>query len=136
MPEHLDTSCIIDKMSPWESHGTAIFVKLRPFGRYDNQSVMEWIPSIRRSSRDPVSLGEVEEVFHPISLRRWARETNARSSRTGKEQMGLKISGFGREMKVGGRDLRTGKICAIERGRPFDDATGRCPRPIVQHRKR
>lgn len=33
VPEHLDTRRIVDKMSPWESHGTVIFVKLKPFGR-------------------------------------------------------------------------------------------------------
>lgn len=108
--EHLATKCIVDKISSWESHGTAIFVKLKPFGRYNNRSVTDWIPSIRRNSRDPVSLGEIEEeASHPISLFRRARETNVRSSRTGKEQMRLNISGFGREVKVKWSDLRTGE---------------------------
>jgi len=110
VPEHLDTRCIVDTMSSWESHGTMIFVKLKPFGRYNNRSVTDWIPSIRRNSRDPVSLGEVEEeTFQPVSLFRRVRETKVRSSRTGKEQMRLKISGFGREVKVRWSDLRMGE---------------------------
>ena len=92
VPEHLDTRCIVDNISSWESHGTVIFVKLKPFGRYNNRLVTDWIPSIRRNSRDPVSLGEVEEAFQPISLFRRVRETKVRSPSTGKEQMKLKIS--------------------------------------------
>ena len=109
VPEHLDTKYIVDKMSPPENHGTAIFVKWRPFGRSNNRRVVEPIPSIIRNSRDPVSLGEVDGMFHPPFARRRLRETKPRSSRRGREQTRPKISESGREVRVRWSDLRTGE---------------------------
>jgi hypothetical protein len=40
--------------------------------------------------RDPVSLGEVEGVFHASSP--WSKKANPRSSRRGKEQIRSKTS--------------------------------------------
>jgi hypothetical protein len=59
--------------------------------------------TIPLSSRDPVSLGEVEGTFQ-ASLARW-RESNARSSRRGKEQIRSNTS---KEVAVRRSDLRVG----------------------------
>ena len=53
VPEHLDTRCIVDNISSWESHGTVIFVKLKPFGRYNNRSVTDWIPFDQAQLKGP-----------------------------------------------------------------------------------
>ena len=69
MFEHLDTKSVVKATSCSESHATAIVVKWGPFERSNNRRVMGWIPSITlRNSRVPVSLGEVEGVFHRPSL--------------------------------------------------------------------
>jgi hypothetical protein len=100
--EHLDTKSVVDSASSLKHH-TVILVKRRPYGRSNNRRATAQIPPIAFSSRDPVSLGEVEGVFQ-VSLPRW-RETNARSSRRGKEQTRSKTS---KEVPIRRSDLRVG----------------------------
>ena len=63
--EHLDTKSIVELMSRSDYHDTVIAAKSRPFGKSNNRRVMGWIPSlVLCKSKDAVSLGEVNGVFH------------------------------------------------------------------------
>jgi hypothetical protein len=102
--EHFDTRPVVDSKSSLK-HAIVILAKWRPPGRSNNRRVAGRILSIAFRSREPVSLGEVEGVFH-TSLPRLGK-INARSSRRGKEQMRSKTS---REIEVRLSDLRVGDI--------------------------
>ena len=109
MSEHLDTKSVVEVTSCSESHDTAIVVKWGPFGRSKNRRTMGRIPPfIPCNSKDPVSLSEVEGVVHCPSVSPWSKQSNARSSRRGREQTRVKSSEFGRAVKVKRSDLRTG----------------------------
>src|SRR5258705_7961041 len=89
--EHIDTKSVNDPESS-PLHDTVILAKRRPSGNSNNRCVAKWIPPTALSSRDPVSLGDVEGAFHPAAS--WdRRETSIRSSRRGKEQTRSKTSG-------------------------------------------
>jgi hypothetical protein len=100
--EQLDTKSVVDLTSS-SRYATEILVKLRPFGRPTNRHTAGMIPP--NILKDPVSLGEVEGVFHTSAAPPPLRVTKARSSRRGKEQMRSKIS---REVEVRRSDLRVG----------------------------
>jgi hypothetical protein len=100
--EHLETKSIVDLTSSLR-HAIVTLVKWRPPGRPSNRRTAGRISPMALSSREPVSFGEVEGVFH-TSLPRWGR-INARSSRRGKEQMRSKTS---REIALRLSDLRVG----------------------------
>jgi len=108
--EHPDTKSVVDLTSSSDLHETVIAVKWRPFGKSSNRLVMDWIPLIITPNwRDPVSLGEVEGVLHPSSLRPGPTDSKARSSRRGKEQTRPKTSEFGKPPTARRSDLRAGE---------------------------
>ena len=93
-----------------EHHFTTIFVKWRPSRKSNNRSVANRNSPIRYNSRHLVCLGEVEGGFHAsLLVRRPARETNARSSRRGREKMRSQTLEFGTEVKTKWSDLITRK---------------------------
>jgi hypothetical protein len=87
--EQLNTKSVVDPSSS-STPAIMILVKWRPFGRLISRRTIGRIPSNRVRLRDPVSLGEVEGVFH-VSLP-CVGEVNSRSSRRGKEQIRSKMS--------------------------------------------
>jgi hypothetical protein len=100
--EHLDTKSVVDSTSS-SRHASVILAKRRSPRRANNPYTAGRMPPIPLSSRDPVSLGEVEGVFRaPSPL---LRATNARSSRRGKEQIRSNTS---KEIAVRQSDLRAG----------------------------
>jgi hypothetical protein len=100
--EHLDTKSVIDLTSSLR-HDVSILAKRRPPGRLSNRRAAGRIAPRATSSREPVSLGEVEGVSHASPPR--LRKTNARSSRRGKEQISSKISD---EVDIIRSDVRVG----------------------------
>lgn len=84
--EHLDTKSVVDSMSWAENNHTTILLKCRPFGRSNNRWVTDQFHPPMHKSRVPVNLGDVGGLAQG-SWRRAVRETNARSSRWGREQM-------------------------------------------------
>jgi hypothetical protein len=83
--EHLDTKSIVGP-TPSPRHATVILAKWRPSGRSTNRRTAERISLIVLRSRDPVSLGEVEGVFHISVSLPGLRENNARSLRKGRSR--------------------------------------------------
>jgi len=91
VPEDLDTKSVADSES-LPIHDIVILEKWRPPGKVDSRRVANPTPHTVLRSRDPVSLGDVGGALHLEMPPPGRRETNARSSRAGKERTRSKTS--------------------------------------------